>query len=382
MKIGILAYRQYPYISANTAIAYTVGDCMEGHEVVYIGRKQDDCQNNISEYHGKKIRFLNVTVKMEQGSRFKNVVRRVIGDEVFLLSDAQALKKIVCEEKIEAIICVIAPNDNASIVLGANLNIPTYIYQLDPFYNSFDRINESLKKKFLKLLSKTDHLFTTDLLYEEYRKDKEVSAYLSKISVVQFPKLISPNIQERRESFKKKVVLLYAGTLYHKIRNPQIMVDLKNCLSENFELIFCGSCDEPTDMQLLKEAGIICKGYCSQEILANETENADILINIGNLVRNQLGSKIIDYIATGKPILNIIQFAECPTVNVLKEYDLKFNISVAELQGKQHANEMKVYLETVLEKRIPFSEIQQMYIEYTPQFVAKTIIEQITDRQL
>ena len=41
MKIGILAYRQYPYISANTSIAYTIGQYIKEnteHQVVYIGR--------------------------------------------------------------------------------------------------------------------------------------------------------------------------------------------------------------------------------------------------------------------------------------------------------------------------------------------------------
>ena len=380
MKIGILAYRQYPYISANTAIAYTVGDCMEEHEIVHIGRKQDACQNSVSEYNEKKIRFLNTDVKNAKNSRLKNIVRKVLGDEIFLLQDAKSLKKIVREEKIEALICVIAPNDNASMILGAHLDIPVYVYQLDPFYNSFDQVDETLKRKFIKLLSKTKHLFTTDLLFEEYKKDAEVSEYMSQISVVQFPKLIPQKTSQCCGPNRNRVTLLYAGTLYHNIRNPKILVDLKTCLPESFDLVFCGSCDNPKDMEMLKEAGIICKGYCSQEVLSKEVENASILINIGNLVRNQLGSKLIDYIATGKPILNITQFEECPTIKVLQTYDLKFNISVTELQDEQHANEMRVYLKSVLGKTIPFSEVQEMYTEYTPQFVAKTIIEQISKR--
>ena len=43
MKIGILIYRQYPYISANTAIGYEIGEELskrDGCEVVYIGRKE------------------------------------------------------------------------------------------------------------------------------------------------------------------------------------------------------------------------------------------------------------------------------------------------------------------------------------------------------
>ena len=42
MNIGILAYRQYPFISANTAIAYTIGNSILEHKVIHIGKKDYD----------------------------------------------------------------------------------------------------------------------------------------------------------------------------------------------------------------------------------------------------------------------------------------------------------------------------------------------------
>ena len=60
MKIGILAYRQKPYISANTAIAYTIGEHLsKTQEVVFIGRKQDDRQREEDTYKNIEVKYLN-----------------------------------------------------------------------------------------------------------------------------------------------------------------------------------------------------------------------------------------------------------------------------------------------------------------------------------
>ena len=55
MKIGILTYRQYPFVSANTSIGYSIGETLSqeyNHEVVYIGRRQDESQDFINDYRG------------------------------------------------------------------------------------------------------------------------------------------------------------------------------------------------------------------------------------------------------------------------------------------------------------------------------------------
>lgn len=380
MNIGILEYRQYPFISANTAIAYTIGNSVLKHKVIYIGRKQDECQNTVTNYKGCKIRFLNDQAKDESKSRIKNVFRRVVGDDLFFLKDAFALRKIIKDENINALICIIAPSDNAHIALSIKLGIPVYLYQLDPFYNFCDKEDARLKKDFIKILKKAKYLFTTELLYDIYSRDYQFSEYLDKISVLQFPKLINPKIVDSYEYSEEKHTLLYAGTLYHGIRNPKILADLKRNLPKEFEFVFCGNCDDVNDMEMLRKAGIICKGYCSQDALAEEIEKADILVNIGNLVQNQLGSKIVDYIATGKPILNVTQFKECPTKAVLSKYQNYFDIDISEFDNEKKIEELERFIVQNTGKRIDFEEICKEYIEYTPEYVSKKIIDVIESK--
>ena len=333
MKIGILTYRQVPFISANTAIGYTLGETLKdvyGYEVVFIGHKQDNVQNDITEYKGIPVRFFDESSqKKKKPSRLFNKVKNILGEEQFLKNEAKRLREIVRDMEINFLICVIAPDLAAWITKAARLNIPLILYQLDPFYNMGDVENRKLKQKFVKILPIFSKIYTTELLYESYMLDKDLRCYKDKTEIVQFPKLVEM-LPSKSEKNIEKVRLLYGGTLYRKIRNPKILLELKKKLSEDYEIIYLGKCDVEEDQKALEESGIICKGYCSQEELKKEICDADILINIGNLVKNQLGSKLIEYIATGKPILNINQFEKCPTLKVLEKYPYKCNIMVSD----------------------------------------------------
>ena len=177
MKVGILSYRQMPYISANTAIAYIVGEQISKKaEIVYIGRKQDSCQECVNEYNGKKISFLNSEPEKDS-SRFENYLVRIGLIQIAFFKDAYALKRIINKESIDALICVTAPNEDAFIAMTARLNIPILLYQLDPFYNLHDIENKRLKRVFIRYLKRVKHLFTTELLMDIYKMDPDINRY-------------------------------------------------------------------------------------------------------------------------------------------------------------------------------------------------------------
>lgn len=382
MRIGIFNYRQFPFISANTAIGYTIGETIKkqyNYDVEFIGYKQSIEQEKIQNYQGIPISFFNCQVDEEQHnlSKLRNRLKNLLGEEYFLGKEAKRLKKIIITKKIDVLICVIAPITTALIAYAAKLDIPILLYQLDPFYNVGDIENSKLKKKFIKILPAFEKVYTTDLLYEGYAYDQVISKYKKKIKVLQFPKIIEDAMKEGGGR-NKKIRLLYGGTLYRKIRDPKILLELSNKLSEEFEIVYLGKCDVLEDQQLLENSNIVCKGYCSQEELKKEIMETDILINIGNKVKNQLGSKLIEYIATGKPILNIYQFQGCPTLKVLENYSYKFNIAVSNLyEDVKMISEMNKFLYKAKGKKEEFSKIQELYSEYTPEYVTKCLIDDI-----
>lgn len=375
MKIGIFAYRQLPYISANTSIAYILGEELikQGYSITHIGYMQDETQRAVTYYGEATIRFLNNKVK--RTGKIENYGAKILGDKWRLRDEIAGLRQIVREEQIDMLLCVIAPADDLLITHYANLEVPVILYQLDPYYNHMDRENPVKKTEFINILKGIKHLFTTDLLYSEYSKDAQFSYLMDRITFVRFPKLIQINSHSKEP--EEHIHLLYAGSFYHKIRSPEILIALKKNLPVNCEVIFCGSCDDAQDMDLLRGSGIICKGYCSQSDLLEEVDHADILVNIGNLVKNQLGSKIVDYIGTGKPIINIYQFESCPTIQVLEKYPYKINLHSSNLGSNTESNLLATFLQNVVGKKVPWSEIAELYVEYTPEYVANALIDAI-----
>lgn len=372
MRIGIMSYRQFPFISANTAIAYIVGEKIsERHEVIFIGRKQDENQDSVKTYLNQKIVFLNEKAKSDS-ARTMHFLARFGLISLAYCDDALALNRIVKRESIDALICVTAPTDDVFIAMSARLQIPIYIYQLDPFYNAHDTVDEQMKRRFIRYLRKAEHLFTTELLMRSYKLDKTIEPYLQKISVIQFPKLIKPKAGNQEKKYGLR--LLYSGTLYAG-RKPEHLIDLKKCLPEACEIVFCGKCEKKEDEQNLLRNGILYKGYCSQETLAAEFDAADILINIGNLVKNQLPSKVVDYIATGKPIINLFQIEECTSRQALKGYRYCLDVDVHSIM--QNKDLITKFVLQYGNKRIPWNDLQKQYREYTPEFVSECILQEI-----
>lgn len=382
MKIGILTYRQYPYVSANTAIGYLLGESIKKnsqYDILFIGHKQSEEQNDIEEYHNIQICFLNEYSKVDSKIIcLINKIKGILGKRVFYKKEAKKLKEIVEKHEIDILISVIAPISTALISYVAKLNIPILLYQLDPFYNLNDIEDLKLKKTFIKILSAFEKLYTTDLLYNGYLQDESIKKYKEKMQIVHFPKIVEYSADKRKNETHKKIRMIYGGTLYRKIRNPLILLELKKRLSINCEIIFLGKCDVIEDQEMLEQSDIICKGFCSQEELRKEVNEADILINIGNTVKNQLGSKLIEYIATGKPILNIYQFKGCPTLNVLEKYPYKFNILANDIHSSSNKIlEMNKFIFEVKDKRENFAKIKDIYKEYTPEYVSKVLIDDI-----
>lgn len=382
MNIGFFIYRQYPFISANTAIGYDIALClnkMEGYHVHLIGFSQSDIQRKVTDFQGMPIHFINRTYKEVRKGRLQNYLQRFIDRDYFYKRESRRLMDIVEENKIDLLICVVAPAETSIIAYGAKLNIPIILYQLDPFYNHNDIIDNKLREYFLKIAQKTSWIFTTDLLFDCYKKDEKFNNYLDKISILHFPK-IKRHIECTNNSrcLQKKPQLLYGGSLYRDIRSPNILLNVKKVLGNDVDLLFLGTCDSDSDFRRLQESGIICMGHCSPEHLFHAIAESDVLINIGNKVHNQLGSKLIEYISTGKPILNITQIDQCPSLYVLRNYSNCLSLSAEDLGEKTTILKMKNFIFSP-KNAIDWNTICELYHEYTPEYVTKKIEQKIND---
>ncbi len=133
----------------------------------------------------------------------------------------------------------------------------------------------------------------------------------------------------------KNIKLVYVGTLYRSIRNPEYLLKLfRSLLSThghmNVELHFFGGYDDCRDIfkpyQLLFADKLVLHGLVSRAIVFKAIEEADILINIGNDNPVQLPSKLVEYAWEGQPIVNLHSIDNDSSKEFLKEYPAILNL--------------------------------------------------------
>lgn len=177
----------------------------------------------------------------------------------------------------------------------------------------FSRLNRWTESK---VLQNADYVaVTTQATKDEYLKwFPEIEG--RKISVIP-PLFVEPVDLEKIPPFfvgPPKIRLLFAGTLYGKIRNPATLLDLFSALlatsiGERLELHFLGAINDCESYfekysELIGKQ-IILHGLVQRTTAMRAMKDATVLVNLGNSTAYQLPSKVVEYVMLGKPVLNI-----------------------------------------------------------------------------
>ena len=123
--------------------------------------------------------------------------------------------------------------------------------------------------------------------------------------------------------------LVYVGTLYRRLRSPAPLLSLFERLvavlpDVPLELHFLGNVNDSAELFQPYEhwlgSRLFVHGLVSRECAQQTMQDAHVLINLGNYSATQLPSKVIEYVAMGKPILNLITIRDDSSVGVLASY--------------------------------------------------------------
>lgn len=124
------------------------------------------------------------------------------------------------------------------------------------------------------------------------------------------------------------ITLMYAGAFYKKIRNPlPVMVIMEKVNNIRFDLYVTS-----------RECGDILDKYKSNSIRVYDAVPAseykhkicyeyDILVNVGNDCDFQAPSKLLEYVSTGRPIINFY-YRKDSQFELISHYPLGLNVDV------------------------------------------------------
>lgn len=261
-------------------------------------------------------------------------------------------------------------------------------YNLDPYWNNGtypSQLAEARAAEEAAVYQKANCVFCTPEQQADYQTET-FRAVAYKIHPLPYPKLVRPKVQQACPiQFDSECInLLYLGTVYGDIRKPEALFKLFQHAVEiepKLRLYIVGKKFGADADRYLTEykAKLGEKLQCYSPIPPEQTVDlllrADVLVNMGNTVRNQMPSKVVEYISTGKPILNISASETCNTLVVLKRYPLCFQCFSWPEETSVVAKELVNFCQREKGNAIPWSEIEVLYDDLKLDQIARNFLQ-------
>ncbi len=388
MKILFVVDRVNDQSDANINLMKSILPFLEQeNEVYFLGHDTDKqkCINNDFCFHYKlddDVRNLYFTLGTLQTSRkilklLSNpllsffAIFKVLKIDLISFKYQKHIKQVVKKYNIDIVISISAPFYTTKAVSRLHSNIKKIAYMLDPYADHYIFKSARALKIEKTTIKRMDKVITTKLLEHEYKK-----RYGNKSVALEFPSLTFNSQAVKENPYDKtKINLAYVGSLYADIRSPEYLYDLiSKAANPDIHLTIVGGVygeftkEFHDKYKTLIENQVTFIGKIPKEETAKYIQFADVLVNLGNNVANMLPSKVIELIATGKPVLNLMQIDSCPS----KLYFDRYNNNLDLLSKKDIDNKVLSEFHTFLscKKYVSQKAIEEAFYSSTPQFVA------------
>ncbi|MBR4390563.1 MAG: glycosyltransferase [Bacteroidales bacterium] len=409
VRILYIVDEAYPTTSANGRIVYRIIDELIKHsdiKITVLCRARNQEQLHVKSFNGcKVIHTPAINATKAEGLRKKlgklkwlrylvfprTIYYRFSGERDYFMAEAKLWIKRHLNE-FDVIVANSMPFYPLELAAKFGSRLPVLLYKMEPVAHYLDPNNFELGKKIENDWDNQARAIVMEDLTYKFYKQYASSDNLKKVTVAKYPCVIRPNEYPIINEMLKKDVcnLVYVGKFYYKKRDPEFLFSLMDAIQDKaVHLTIAGSYSYANlskdyvdkyftnRIPYISYIGEVSSQQADALLLA-----ADILVNIGNKVPDQMPSKILNYISAGKPILNIYGIDDCPTLPYLEKYPLALNIK----DGEEITNELidKIYQFVQLSKgkNVPFSMIEKQFEECTPRYVGQQfydIIKSITE---
>lgn len=303
--------------------------------------------------------------------------------DCFLGDLTRSICKLHAKEQFQVLIPIAGSYEVAAAAMkvAQRKNIKLLLYQVDPCTTNASYSRNSLAAREQledALYHHADAVITTPIIRAE--RQAAGKPELEKVTAMEFPNVSTePIITETRKP-TEKLTCVFAGRIYHGIRNPAYTVKLFEQLTDrNIQLHMYGVTDEElASFKIKPTAGtVFCHGLCPLEQVQEKIRQADIVVNIGNIMTNQVPSKIFEYISSCKPIINIAANSNCPSVAYLNRYPRALTLVEGENGVAENAARLAAFVEENAGKMADQQTVLERFRECTAVHCAGTMAREI-----
>lgn len=223
------------------------------------------------------------------------------------------------------------------------------------------------------VLGASDHVLLSEEIFENSPKLYE--AFAEKCDPLPYLMPPTPTADSSTRYLPEdKCNLVYAGRFYKDLRHPEYLLQLAMEMDDNCVLhLYCQSdCDNLIDDYVKRSGGKILRHKpVSVDTIQKIYAEADVLVSVGNNTPEFKPSKTFEYIASGKPILNI--HYEGLQDEVLEQYPLVLQLG-REVPVSQSAKKFREFLLKQDGQNLVAEEIDRIYSKHSKAAI-KSVLE-------
>ena len=251
-----------------------------------------------------------------------------------------------------------------------------YLYMLDPYIYNYTLSRNKIeyrKRQFERFTNNLDGIIFTRGIKEE--AEKHNYAIRKKSIIVDLPNMI-PHKTVQTKNYLDKIELMFAGRFYPDIRNPQKMFNvLLQILDEQTIFsMFSRGCDAMSNAFAQSCPHVKQMDFLPHEKYVKYFEGVDILVNLENTIPNQLPSKVFEYIASGKPIINFYEYETGMGLHYFGRYPLAFNFNLNHYQTSDIIH-LRNFIAESVGKRLTYDEATALMQEARAENVLNVIAD-------
>lgn len=311
--------------------------------------------------------------------------------EPYVVEARKWLKKHIGE--YDVVIATCSPYYPLLLASEISEHCPVIFYKIDPVA-TFPIPNNPNQDTYLATMDReisfdscASKIITTDVIFKYYNQ-LPTRVNVDKVVLLNYPNIVERKLSTDADcaivtSFDKtKINMCFIGTFYQDIRNPQFLLNLMQQL-QNTNMVLhiignIGNCGA-----LIKEytsadnSNIVYHGVVSPIMADDIMLQADILVHVGNASDAYMPSKILDYISSGKPILNLCKIPSCPTLPLMARYPLGLTVYEYDELTENIISKVVKFCDDNTGKQIPFTMISELYYDSTIEYVGQKFYEVI-----
>lgn len=309
------------------------------------------------------------------------------------------LEQLCIQNQYDWVVAVSGPYCMHDIACHADLHgAQLALYYFDPYsshtlFSSRNRLNRMRQE--CKNLEKANKVFAS-LEHQEDWQTTALSKYMYKVFFIPYPNLTHNKGKIGPTSFSiipDRINLIYLGALHDRVRYPEIMFSLFQemlALDPRLQLYVIGYRSGTHVEQQIRDARkrlgehLVCMDAIPFPQAIALLNQADCAVNLGNYMRNQMPSKLLDYIASGKPILNISHNRPCNTKPYIERYPWAMQFyedDLADAQLMHNAAEIAVqFVREHQGKVLPWETVEHNMAGFTSKDVAEQFLAALTEQ--